>query len=241
VSLAHPVVAVTGSSGAGTSTVTETFAQIFAREGITSAVVHGDSYHRYDRVEMQRASAAAVESGAPPLSTLGRRRTVRRSAGTVREYGRRRGGEVRNYVHDATKAAEFGFRGHLHPWQDVRRAPTCCTRGLTVRSHDTSTSQARRPADRGGADHQPGVDSEGCTDIAPNAAYTRGSHRTILRRMPDYVHYICPQYPTPTSLPAGAGVDTSNPFIAGWIPPWTNDGVDTVRGPRGTTSPTCGP
>ena len=38
----HPIVAITGSSGAGTSTVPETFEQIFRRESITPTVVHGD-------------------------------------------------------------------------------------------------------------------------------------------------------------------------------------------------------
>jgi hypothetical protein len=35
----HPVVAITGSSGAGTTTVTRTFEHIFRREGINAAVV----------------------------------------------------------------------------------------------------------------------------------------------------------------------------------------------------------
>ncbi len=49
----HPIVAVTGSSGAGTSTVKRAFEHIFAREGITPAVVEGDSYHRYERMAMK--------------------------------------------------------------------------------------------------------------------------------------------------------------------------------------------
>ena len=56
----HPVIAITGSSGAGTTTVTTTFAQIFRREGINAAIVEGDSFHRYDRKEM-RALIAEVE------------------------------------------------------------------------------------------------------------------------------------------------------------------------------------
>ena len=62
-SRAHPVVAITGSSGAGTSTVTDTFQQIFAREGVNAAIVHGDSFHRYDREEMQHIHAEAAERG----------------------------------------------------------------------------------------------------------------------------------------------------------------------------------
>jgi phosphoribulokinase len=59
----HPVVAVTGSSGAGTSTVKRAFEAIFAREGIMPAVVEGDSYHRYERGPMKEAMATALAKG----------------------------------------------------------------------------------------------------------------------------------------------------------------------------------
>ncbi len=59
----HPVVAVTGSSGAGTSTVKRAFEHIFAREKITPAVVEGDSYHRFERAEMKQAMADAKSGG----------------------------------------------------------------------------------------------------------------------------------------------------------------------------------
>ena len=42
---------------------------------------------------------------------------------------------------------------------------------------------------------------------------------TILRRMPDYVHYICPQFAhTHVNFQRVPVVDTSNPFIARDIP-----------------------
>ena len=55
----HPIIAITGSSGAGTTTVKTTFEQIFRREGITPAVVEGDAFHRYDRFKMRDMLAAA--------------------------------------------------------------------------------------------------------------------------------------------------------------------------------------
>ena len=59
----HPVVAVTGSSGAGTSTVKRAFEHIFAREDIVPAVVEGDSYHRFERMPMKKAMAEALSKG----------------------------------------------------------------------------------------------------------------------------------------------------------------------------------
>ena len=67
----HPVVAITGSSGAGTSTVTETFQNIFRRENITAAIVHGDSFHRYDRAGMKRAREEMDAAGKSEFSQFG--------------------------------------------------------------------------------------------------------------------------------------------------------------------------
>ena len=49
----HPIIAVTGSSGAGTTTVMNSFKHIFRREKITAQLVEGDSFHRYNRAEMK--------------------------------------------------------------------------------------------------------------------------------------------------------------------------------------------
>ena len=49
----HPIISVTGSSGAGTSTVKHTFDQIFRRENINAVSIEGDAFHRYERAEMK--------------------------------------------------------------------------------------------------------------------------------------------------------------------------------------------
>ena len=57
----HPIIAITGSSGAGTTSVTHTFANIFRRENVNAAFIEGDSFHRYDRKEMKvRADRKSV-------------------------------------------------------------------------------------------------------------------------------------------------------------------------------------
>src|SRR3954469_4827542 len=62
-SVKHPIVAITGSSGAGTTTVRHTFQQIFRREQISAAIVEGDAFHRYDRAEMRERLAEAQREG----------------------------------------------------------------------------------------------------------------------------------------------------------------------------------
>jgi len=59
----HPIVVVTGSSGAGTSTVKKAFEHIFEREKINPVVIEGDSFHRYNRAEMKVKMDEAVKNG----------------------------------------------------------------------------------------------------------------------------------------------------------------------------------
>ena len=56
----HPVIAITGSSGAGTTTVTTTFEQIFRREKVNAAIIEGDAFHRYDRKAMRSMISVSV-------------------------------------------------------------------------------------------------------------------------------------------------------------------------------------
>jgi phosphoribulokinase len=67
----HPIISVTGSSGAGTTTVKHTFQQIFRREGIEAAYIEGDAFHAYDRAGMRRAMEEAAAQGNHHFSHFG--------------------------------------------------------------------------------------------------------------------------------------------------------------------------
>ena len=67
----HPIVSVTGSSGAGTTSVRRTFEHIFRREKITAAFIEGDAFHRYDREQMKRAMAEEAQRGNRHFSHFG--------------------------------------------------------------------------------------------------------------------------------------------------------------------------
>lgn len=69
----HPVIAVTGSSGAGTSTVKNSFEHIFRREKLNVAIVEGDSFHRYDRESMKAAVAESAKTMVGPSAILVRK------------------------------------------------------------------------------------------------------------------------------------------------------------------------
>ena len=69
-SVAHPIIAVTGSSGAGTSTVKETFDRIFRQLQVQPVMVQGDSFHRFNRQQMQAETKAAAMRGGGAADTM---------------------------------------------------------------------------------------------------------------------------------------------------------------------------
>jgi len=88
VSIKHPIIAVTGSSGAGTTTVMRSFAHIFRREGVRAQVIEGDSFHRYNRVEMRERVQAADRGSGPQISHFGpEANLLRELADTFAAYG----------------------------------------------------------------------------------------------------------------------------------------------------------
>ena len=122
----HPVVSVTGSSGAGTSTVKRAFEHIFKREGIVPAVVEGDSYHRYERGPMKEAMNAALAKGEN-FSHFGPEANLFDKLGELfSTYGETGSGQKRYYLHSVEEAAEHNGRlgtnlepGQFTPWEPI--------------------------------------------------------------------------------------------------------------------------
>jgi phosphoribulokinase len=104
----HPVVAITGSSGAGTTTVTTTFAQIFRREGLNAVIVEGDAFHRYNRVDMRNLMTEAGERGQHHISHFGPEANLFEELEALfRTYGQTGSGKVRKYLHNQQEAAPY--------------------------------------------------------------------------------------------------------------------------------------
>src|SRR5487761_2314763 len=107
-SVKHPIVAITGSSGAGTTSVTRTFQHIFRREKLNAAIVEGDSFHRYDRNAMKTAMAEAAKAGNNHFSHFGPEANLLEELETLfKSYGERGTGRVRKYLHNAEEAAPY--------------------------------------------------------------------------------------------------------------------------------------
>ena len=116
----HPIIAITGSSGAGTSTVRVAMEHIFRRDGINAITVEGDSFHRYDRLEMQQQVEQALREGRH-LSHFGPEGNLfDRLEALFMEYSERGTGLRRYYLHDPEEAKLYGQEpGFFTPWTQL--------------------------------------------------------------------------------------------------------------------------
>src|SRR3990167_5347299 len=104
----HPVIAITGSSGAGTTSVTRTFQHIFRREQLNAAIIEGDSFHRYDRTAMKAAMAEAAQAGNNHFSHFGPEANLFEELEALFEnYGKTGGGKFRKYLHNKAEATPY--------------------------------------------------------------------------------------------------------------------------------------
>lgn len=219
----HPVIAITGSSGAGTTTVRSTFQQIFRREGVTAAIVEGDAFHRFDRFEMRERIAAAHAEGRG-LSHFGPDGNLFEELEALfRTYGESGSGMVRKYLHDDNEAAPYGLRpGSMTPWEPIAPGSDLLFyEGLHggVASGDVDVAQHTDML----VGVVPIINLEWIQKLHRDKSARGHSHEaivdTILRRMPDYVNYIVPQFSrTDVNFQRVPVVDTSNPFISRTIP-----------------------
>jgi phosphoribulokinase len=219
----HPVIAITGSSGAGTTTVKATFQQIFRREHVKAAVVEGDSFHRYDRTEM-RALLDQALAGGTVLSHFGPEGNLFEEIERLfRTYGESGTARVRKYLHDDAEAAPYGLPpGTFTPWEDVDPGTDVLFYEGLHGAVATDTVNAARYADLL-VGVVPIINLEWIQKLHRDKTARGHSHEaivdTILRRMPDYVNYIVPQFSrTHVNFQRVPVVDTSNPFIARTIP-----------------------
>ncbi|PTB22092.1 phosphoribulokinase [Trinickia symbiotica] len=223
-SVKHPIIAVTGSSGAGTTTVMKSFTHIFRRERINAQIVEGDAFHRYDRLGMREAMQQRERDGFRNFSHFGPdANLLDELEGLFASYAENGSGRYRHYVHDDAEAAQFGQdAGTFTPWRDIEPGTDLLFyEGLHGAAVTDSIDVGRHADLLVGV--VPIINLEWIQKLHRDQTMRGYSHEavvdTILRRMPDYVNYICPQFSrTHVNFQRVPTVDTSNPFIAREIP-----------------------
>jgi phosphoribulokinase len=220
----HPIIAITGSSGAGTTSVTRTFQHIFRREAVRAVIVEGDSFHRHDRAEMKRRMAEAELAGNKHFSHFGPENNLfAELAALFESYAGSGGGQHRKYLHDDEEAAPYGQPpGTFTPWEAIPAGTDLLFyEGLHGAVITPDINIAQHPDLLIGV--VPVINLEWIQklwrDRSKRGYSTEAVTDTILRRMPDYVNFICPQFAhTHVNFQRVPCVDTSNPFIAREIP-----------------------
>jgi phosphoribulokinase len=220
----HPIIAITGSSGAGTTSVTRTFENIFRRENVKAAVIEGDSFHRFDRNEMKTRQADAEKNGDTHFSHFGPENNLFHELEQLfRSYAEAGTGQRRRYLHNAEEAAPYKQEpGTFTPWETLQAdTDLLFYEGLHGAVVTPEVDIARHPDLLIGV--VPVINLEWIQklwrDKKQRGYSTEAVTDTILRRMPDYVNYICPQFThTHVNFQRVPCVDTSNPFIARDIP-----------------------
>lgn len=236
-SIKYPVIAVTGSSGAGTTFVKQAFENIFRRERIAAAFIEGDSFHNITREEFTRKAAQE-----PNFSHFGPEANDFHALEMLfKAYGETGHGKKRYYLHNEEEAEyhlerlkQLGIAcqaqsGEFTPWEPLpANTDILFYEGLHGMAKDMSDDQKY-----GGYDAAQYVDLSVGVVPSINLEWIQKIHRdhaerghspeatvaTILRRMPDYIHHIAPQFSrTDINFQRVPTVDTSNPFIARDIP-----------------------
>lgn len=222
----HPIIAITGSSGSGTSSVKHAFEIIFRHEGITPAFVEGDSYHRYNRQEMDDVVKAAELDGKNITHFGPEGNLFDELESLFQGYSQNGMGKCRYYIHDDTEAVLRGSSpGMLTDWEDLPKNTdllfyeglhgAVITDNVNVHQYVDLTIGVT-----------PIINLEWMQKIQRDKEY-RGyspedATELILSRMHDYTHYITPQFSrTDINFQRVPTVDTSNPFATRKVP--TND------------------
>ncbi|CCD90205.1 Phosphoribulokinase (Phosphopentokinase) (PRKase) (PRK) [Bradyrhizobium sp. ORS 285] len=240
----HPIISITGSSGAGTTSVKKTFENIFRRENVKAAYIEGDAFHRYNREEMRRKMIEEAERGNKHFSHFSPDTNLfEELEKTFRDYSETGTGTTRHYVHDEEEARLYDARpGTFTEWTQLpAESDLLFYEGL----HGAVVTEKVNIAQH--ADLKIGVVpvmnlewiQKLHRDRASRGYTTEAVTDTILRRMPDYVNYIIPQFSeTDINFQRVPTVDTSNPFIARWIPtPDESMVVIRLKNPRGIDFP----
>ena len=224
----HPIIAVTGSSGAGTTTVRRAFADLFRRLQIQAAWIQGDGFLRHERTVMSAKISTATAQGKrfshfhPDANLLDKLEAL------FLEYGQSGTGETRLYAHDDNEAERFGTQsGKFTPWQALPANTDVLFYeghhgGFSQRSSKTKSIQIAEQVDLL-LGVTPSVNLEWIQKIHHDCDRSGCGEQlvieTILHRMPDYVDYIVPQFArTHINVQRVPLVDTSHPFVARDVP-----------------------
>lgn len=243
----HPIIAITGASGAGTTVVQQAFKEIFHRLDIKGVFVEGDSFLKYDQEEMCRRIDSAEQAQKPVSSYGPELNDFDRLEQLFRQYSETGTGHIRHRVNHDNQHEFDQPIGSFTPWQAMPAdsdllfyeglhggvVASSWTRRKMSESHNPIIIERRKRTDATGVDVAQYVDLLIGVVPAINLEWIQRIHRDfhckqqtteevtrdIIERLQDYIHFIIPQFSlTDINFQRMPVVDTSNPFIAREVP-----------------------
>lgn len=219
----HPIIAVTGSSGAGTTTTSLAFRKIFQQFNLRAAQLEGDSFHRYTRPEMDAAIRKARELGRYISYFGSEANDFSLLEQTFIHYGRNGTGHSRKYLHTYDEALPYNqLPGTFTPLEPLPSSTDILFyEGLHGGVVADQIDVAKHVDLLVGV--VPIVNLEWIQKLIRDTG-ERGYSReavmdSVVRSMDDYINYITPQFSrTHINFQRVPTVDTSNPFAAKTIP-----------------------
>ncbi len=234
----HPIVAVTGSSGSGTTNVRVAFEHIFRREGLSAAFVEGDCFHRHNRERMEEEVRKAARQGRIITHFGPGANLFEELESCFASYAEHGGGKRRHYIHNEKEMVRYGAPpGSLTAWEKLpENTDLLFYEGLHGGLVLDNLNIAKHVDLLIGV--APIINLEWIQKIQRDKAVRGYSEdaaiRMILNRIEDYVRYIVPQFSrTDINFQRIPTIDTSNPFTTQDIP--TNDesfSIVHVRNPK---------
>ncbi len=237
----HPIISVTGSSGAGTTFVKKAFEKIFHKKNLNTVIIEGDSFHKYQRLDMKKEVAKSIKNGKILTHFSEYANHFDKLEKLFIQYGKTGGGKKRYYIHSDNEAIECNNRlgldlkpGQFTPWEDIEsNSDLMFYEGLHGGVVTDSVDVASKVDLLVGV--VPSINIEWIQKIYRDTSerpYTPEQvSNIILDRMPDYVKYITPQFDkTHINFHRIPLIDTSNPFKTQEVPA-TKDSlvVTTIR------------
>lgn len=235
----HPIIAVTGASGAGTTVVQQAFKEVFFRQKIKAAFVQGDGFLRYGDQETEQCISQALADNQQ-ISCYGPDLNDFHSLESCfKRYGLSGEGRYRQKVNGENNHLYSQSEGEFTDWLDIPTDSDCLfyegmhggvvAESWTRRKCDNDEgvkNERRSPHSKGVNAAQyvdlligvaPAINLEWIQRIHHDRAIRKQSSEqvtlNILQQLQDYIHFIVPQFSiSDINFQRMPMVDTSNPF-----------------------------
>ncbi len=215
----RPIIALTGSSGAGKTNIKSIFNEIFFENGIKAINIQGDGFHKYTRTKM----AELDKTGSRLTHFASECNHLDLLENLFKQFSTTGKGMTRRYAHSESEAKKIGAQiGFFSEWEEFEpNYDILLYEGLHGGFKDDKINISKYVDLLIGI--TPSINLEWvqkCHRYLVIRGYSKNEvKKLIIKRLPDYLEYICPQFSrTDANLERIPLVDLADPFKTKSIP-----------------------